>query len=301
MAINLSRLPTAPAASGVSSDDLARKNINWLLNPNYDTSEVDTRAAEKAVGGGYSGSNFANLGRNLMRDSERIRRMELGQQMLAPYQQRDFQASQAAADRAHQLQLAVMQGEQAMQRLAASERGMTERLTMQERAAMEQLIRQGQDAKDRLQTELQSRIKLQADELAGRKDLQALSDAAAMERLKFSEGAANTRQGNQIASSNYQAGLNRTTGSGASSMGFGPSWQTPSMPTTTGGAVASSLLEKYMPKSDPWADLQTSWNALNPSGRQGSGGVDYIRDAGDLGFLDNGDFSQDDEWNFFGA
>lgn len=127
-----------------------RSNIDFLLNPNFNTYETDTRAAEKAVGAGQSGSNWAGNVRSNMLDSERIKRFQLGHEMLQPYLQRDFQASEGAADRASALQRAIMEGNQAMERLQLSEAGQTARLSQEERARLEQLAEQGRQSMQQL-------------------------------------------------------------------------------------------------------------------------------------------------------
>lgn len=127
-----------------------RSNIDFLLNPNFNTFETDTRAAEKAVGAGQSGSNWAGNVRSNMLDSERIKRFQLGHEMLQPYLQRDFQASESAAGRAADLQRSIMEGNQAMERLQLSEAGQTARLSQEERARLEQLAEQGRQSMQQL-------------------------------------------------------------------------------------------------------------------------------------------------------
>jgi hypothetical protein len=143
--------PMLPAYNaGAGGSTLDRRNIDFLLNPNFNTFETDTNAAEAAVGGGVAGSGFAGNVRNNMLDSERIRRMQLGNQMLEPYLQRDFQAGQGAADRASALQRAILEGNQAMERLQLSEAGQTARLSQAQRAEMERLAEQGRQAMQQL-------------------------------------------------------------------------------------------------------------------------------------------------------
>lgn len=135
------------AAGGATAD---RRNIDFLLNPNFNTFETDMRAAESAVGSGTQGSQWAGNVRSNMLDSERIRRFELGHNMLQPYLQRDFQAAEGAADRGAALQRSILEGNQAMERLRLSEAGQSERLSQEERARLEQLAEQGRQAMQQL-------------------------------------------------------------------------------------------------------------------------------------------------------
>lgn len=66
---------------GKLSQDSSR-NISSLLNPT-DFSDVQRRAAEQAVGGGYSGSGFSDVNSLHMTEEERIRRFMLGEQALS--------------------------------------------------------------------------------------------------------------------------------------------------------------------------------------------------------------------------
>lgn len=166
-AITTPHLPNYfPAPSGGATAD--RKNIDFLLNPNFNTFETDTNAAEKAVGGGYSGSQWAGNVRSNMLDSERIKRFQLGHQMLEPYLQREFQAGEGAADRASALQRAIMEGNQAMERLTLSEAGQTARLSQEERAHMEQLAEQGRQAMQQLTLREAGDTSRQQTEIGGR-------------------------------------------------------------------------------------------------------------------------------------
>lgn len=142
-------LPSFASPGGVTQD---RANIDFLLNPNFNTFETETNAAEKAVAGGMSGSSWAGNVRSNMLDSERIKRMTLGNQMLEPYLSREHQASQAAADRAQRAELAILEGNQAMERLRLSEAGQTARLSQSERARLEEIAAQGRISMQELLT-----------------------------------------------------------------------------------------------------------------------------------------------------
>ncbi len=128
-----------------------RANINYLLNPYYDTSEARMNAAAQNLGQGVAGSGFASGTTNRLLESEKVQRFQLGHQMLEPYLQRSFQAQQSAADRAARLNEIAAQGAQALQQLQLSEAGQTARLTQAERAELEQQILKGQQAMQQAQ------------------------------------------------------------------------------------------------------------------------------------------------------
>lgn len=133
---------------------LDRGNIRFLLNPNFDTSETDMRAAERAVGGGFGGSGFASGLRGRLLDSERISRARLGNEMLAPYLQRSFTAGESALQRGHETSQSAREQAARLQELQLREAGEGARLTEAERGEMERLLEAGrQQSRDRLVTE----------------------------------------------------------------------------------------------------------------------------------------------------
>lgn len=133
---------------------LDRGNIRFLLNPNFDTSETDMRAAERAVGGGFGGSGFASGLRGRLLDSERISRARLGNEMLAPYLQRSFTAGESALQRGHESSEAAREQAARLRELQLREAGEGARLTEAERGEMERLLEAGrQQSRDRLVTE----------------------------------------------------------------------------------------------------------------------------------------------------
>lgn len=136
-----------PTGGGASQD---RANIDYLLNPYFNTSEVETNAAEQSLGQGTIGSGFASGTRGRLLESEKINRFQLGHQMLEPYLNREFQGAQAEADRASRLNEIAAQGAQAMQQLQLEEAGQTARASSAERAALERAILQGQQAMQQL-------------------------------------------------------------------------------------------------------------------------------------------------------
>lgn len=89
----------------VSYED-PRQSLNWLLSPSTPLPDTDTSAAAAAVAGGVAGSGFSQNDRLRLRDTERMKRLELGQTLLQPYLQRDsaekMQQTQIAADASRQ-------------------------------------------------------------------------------------------------------------------------------------------------------------------------------------------------------
>lgn len=229
--------PALPSYLSPTSSANLKSGIDWLLNPNPDLSEVDTRAAEKALGGGYSGSNFGNLGRYLMRDSEKIRRLQLGQQLLQPYQEREFQAAESTKAQNAAMQQAVLVGQQAMERLKLSEAGETARLTQAEEAAMKQLIEQGKQAGQRLTQELANRTALSQAEIQAKLQQQAMGDQAALGRTLVSEVGKTTP-------ANGGSGI--TT---AFDWASGTSHVINAPQSGAGTSVAQDLLSRYLPQS----------------------------------------------------
>lgn len=121
---------------GVQGNAMA--GIDWILNPSIDFNETDTIAAEQAVGGGFSGSGFASNNQMRLRDSERMKRVALGNELLQPYLQRSADSArqlveQAGLDRrlsselANRLQLALIQGDQQAAEALLRESGMDRR------------------------------------------------------------------------------------------------------------------------------------------------------------------------------
>lgn len=145
----------SPAAAGASApvspqaQDMA--NISYILNPNFDTSEIESNAAENAVAGGFGGSGFGGGQKLKLLESEKINRFQTGHNLLEPYNQRSFQAAQAEADRLARLNEIAAQGAQAMQQLQLQEAGQTARASASERAAMDRQIEQGRQAMVQLQ------------------------------------------------------------------------------------------------------------------------------------------------------
>ena len=79
-------------------------------------------------------------------DSERIARQKLGHEMLEPYLNRGFQASENAANRASRLNEIAAQGAQALQQLQLQEAGQSARASEAENAALQRQVLAGQQA-----------------------------------------------------------------------------------------------------------------------------------------------------------
>ncbi len=125
-----------------------QKNIEWLLNPSFDTSEVFRNSAERGVGSGTSGSGFGLNNKALMLDSEKIARAKLGHELLDPYLNRDSNERMAAAANQNRLDGIAAEGAAAMERLRLSEAGLSSRLSEQQKADLQLQILRGQQAQD---------------------------------------------------------------------------------------------------------------------------------------------------------
>lgn len=165
----------APVPMNPQSQDMA--NISYILNPNFDTSEIISNAAENAVAGGVPGSGFAGGQQLRLLESEKLDRFKTGHQMLEPYNQRSFQAAQAEADRQAQLNAIAAQGAQAMQQLQLQEAGQTARATAAERAAMERQIEAGRQAMMQLQLQEAGQSSRLTQSIAGNLDVTRLGIA----------------------------------------------------------------------------------------------------------------------------
>ena len=125
-----------------------QRNIEWLLNPSFDTREVFQRSAERGVGSGTGGSGFGLSNKALMLDSEKIARAKLGHELLDPYLNRESSEKINAANNVNRLQAIAAEGASAMERLRLSEAGLSERLTSQQKADLEMQVLRGQQAAD---------------------------------------------------------------------------------------------------------------------------------------------------------
>ena len=128
-----------------------RANIGYILNPQFDTSETEMRAAEQNAGQGVSGSGFGSGTTARLLESEKLARFKLGHEMLEPYQERAATASNLATANAARLNEIAAQGAQAMQQLQLSEAGQTARLNSEQAARLQQIALSGQQAMAELQ------------------------------------------------------------------------------------------------------------------------------------------------------
>ena len=139
-------VPATVTTSGVGGPTQDRANIDYLLNPYFDTAEVRQNAAEQNLGQGVAGSGFGVGTTNRLLDSERIKRFQLGHEMLDPYLNRELTASEGAANRASELQRIAAQGAQALQQLQLQEAGQTARATAEQNAALQRQVLAGNQA-----------------------------------------------------------------------------------------------------------------------------------------------------------
>lgn len=138
-------MPVLPDYSKQTGADLS--NISSLLNPSYgDMNEARTKAAALSYGQGMTGGGFANNTLYKMLDSEKLKRQEAGNQMLAPYLNRNTSLQTASMAQEGENYRAALDGQNAMQRLQLSESGQMARLTYSEKAALERQVLQGQQA-----------------------------------------------------------------------------------------------------------------------------------------------------------
>lgn len=167
---------------------LDQNAIRYLLNPSPSTSEVDTRAAEMAVGSGARGGTRDAARQWKLRDSELINRFQIGNQMLQPYQEREQRATLQTQGEQAQLNNIAAQGREAMRQLQLQEQGLAARQSSSERAALERAVLEGNQAMERLQLSESGTNTRQQAELDAR-----------MEQLYFGEEGQNARLDRTIA------------------------------------------------------------------------------------------------------
>lgn len=140
---------------------MPQNNFDWLLNPSVALPETDTAAAEAAIAsGGMVGSPFAMNNMLRLRDSERMQRLQLGENLLQPYLNRSSAEGIAAGNQAVQrAQIAqqassdAMRESGAMARLSAEgqQRLQLALLTGDQQAARDALQEAGQDRRQSAQ------------------------------------------------------------------------------------------------------------------------------------------------------
>lgn len=150
--------------SGQTQD---RANINTLLSGQFNPTETLTNAAELNVAAGVPGSNFGMGTATKLLESEKLARQQLGHQMLQPYLNRDFEASQAAANREGQLQAIAAEGASALQRLQLQEAGASARQTSEQNTALQRQVIAGQQAMEQLRAGQAGDIARTREQIAG--------------------------------------------------------------------------------------------------------------------------------------
>ena len=138
--------PGVNIAAPVASPYAYAPGVPELFDPNFGRGETIRTGAENAIGSGVGMGSFGQNQTNRLLDSERKANFLAGHQILEPYLQRDFQAGQAAADRAARLQQIAAEGAQALQRLQLSEAGQTARLSTEQAGALQRAVLAGNQA-----------------------------------------------------------------------------------------------------------------------------------------------------------
>jgi len=174
--------PTLPTYKKLSPEEQDRENINFLLNPNPNFSEVDTSAAEGAIRSGTPGSGFALNNKLRLRDSEKINRFQIGHGMLEPYSARAHQAALQTQVESARLNEIAAQGEQAREMLRLQEQGLAARQSDAQRAELERLVVAGDQAMQRLQLSESGENARLGQSIAGNLNLAGANNAAALER-----------------------------------------------------------------------------------------------------------------------
>lgn len=216
-----------------------RANIDYLLNPAFNTREVEQSGAERALGGGFAGSGFGQAGTMRLLDSERISRMRLGNEMLQPYLQREFQGAESAAARAQELEVQAREGAAALQRLQLSEAGQTARLSMEERARMEQLVEQGRQAMQQLTLKEAGDTARTNAQIGGNLANTVLSRALA--------GSGGVTPGPaQPNTQSYRWQTDYNTGQVIGGVAPPPSYYAPPAGTRSSGAISSSTIDRIL-------------------------------------------------------
>lgn len=110
---------TQPQAPRSNAQQNAIKGIDWILNPQINFTETDSNAAAQALALGVSGSPFAGINNLRLRDSERMNRIALGNQLLNPFLDRDASAALEASRQAGEDRRLEVSGAQALDRIRA--------------------------------------------------------------------------------------------------------------------------------------------------------------------------------------
>lgn len=295
-------MPTAtqPAPSTIQDHlyipPAVQSYIDSLLNPNYDMSEIDQLAAERAIGSGTSGSPFAILGQYNMRDSERLRRQGLGTQAYEGYLNRAAQSQQLSEQQRHDLDLARIRGDQALEQIRLSDSGAMERLSETNRAALERQVREGEQAMERLRLSESGATARNAADLSSRERIAQLENNAARERQRLSESGLDRRFFAGQEGENYRTMLQlqgrQPSGGGGTGTSSGGGRYSPS---ATDNAINQILAQYGLAPTTP--NRAPAPNEFNMddwlASVQGIGPITNVQD------FDQGQFDQD--WNNFFA
>lgn len=131
--------PRLPSYAAPRVNDPTAGIYSLLLNPQMNTMEVDTSAAEAAIAGGFGGSQFGINNMARLRDSERIAREVTGQQLLNPYLERASREGMASQEISARERLAERQAELEMGRIGAETQSRRELAELEQRGALERL------------------------------------------------------------------------------------------------------------------------------------------------------------------
>lgn len=131
--------PRLPSYAAPRVNDPTAGIYSLLLNPQMNTMEVDTTAAEAAIAGGFGGSQFGINNMARLRDSERIAREVTGQELLQPYLERASREGLAGREITSRERLAERQAELEMGRIGAETQSRRELAELEQAGALERL------------------------------------------------------------------------------------------------------------------------------------------------------------------
>lgn len=186
----------------------ARAGIDWILNPNIDFNETDTTAAEMALAGGVSGSQFAGINNLRLRDSERMNRITLGNQLLDPFLNREQATELEGSRQAGEDRRLAVSGQQAMDRLSQEQAGNLQLADREERSRLNQLAQEGAQAMARLQLTEGGETARQGAALAGQQQTVNTQIAAQSARDAIEQAGLDRRLSTTAANALQMAILN---------------------------------------------------------------------------------------------
>lgn len=195
-----------PKKSGAQSNAMA--GIDWILRPNIDFNETDTTAAEMALAGGISGSQFAGINNLRLRDSERMNRITLGNQLLDPFLNREQATELEGSRQAGEDRRLAVSGQQAMDRLSQEQAGNLQLADREERSRLNQLAQEGAQAMARLQLTEGGETTRQGAALAGQQQTVNTQIAAQSARDAIEQAGLDRRLSTTAANALQMAILN---------------------------------------------------------------------------------------------